>query len=228
MEKTGKHINGWIIEGVVASGKTTFIQELQQILANKYPARTKVYISEHYTERILEDQKANRSLTAQSTIDLAGNILEELEDIARWKSESKFCNHEGNAIINSTLERFLRSHYANLKIMNLWYPNPQDESKIIDIYHRLEVLGFSVVILKLPDSLISQAVASTKLYRNTAWSQYLEAIGNDEEVGSYYLNWQNKLFEFYNTLSEHIEIKILMIPIHSQDQYSELAASLIK
>jgi len=42
-----KHISGWIIEGVVASGKTTFIKELQQILANRHPARTKVYISEH-------------------------------------------------------------------------------------------------------------------------------------------------------------------------------------
>ncbi len=59
MEKTVKHINGWIIEGVLASGKTTFIKELQHILANKYPATTKVYISEHYTERILEDEKVN-------------------------------------------------------------------------------------------------------------------------------------------------------------------------
>jgi uridine kinase len=55
-----KHISGWIIEGVVASGKTTFIKELQQILANKHPARTKVYISEHYTERVLENEKAKR------------------------------------------------------------------------------------------------------------------------------------------------------------------------
>lgn len=224
-----KHISGWIIEGVVASGKTTFIKELQQILANRHPARTKVCISEHYTERVLEDEKAKRSLTAQATIDLASNIVEELEAIASWKSESKFCQNQGNAVIDSTLERFLGSHHANLKTMNLWHSNSQDESRIIDIYNRLEVLGLSVVILKLPDSLISQAVASTKLYRNTAWRQYLETIGNDEEVGYYYLNWQNKLFEFYNALSENIEIKILMIdPIHSKDQYSELAASLVK
>ena len=224
-----KNFSGWNIEGVVASGKTTFIKELQQILANRHPDRTKVCISEHYTERVLEDEKAKRSLTAQATIDLASNIVEKLESIASWKSESKFCHNEGNAVIDSTLERFLGSHYANLTTMNLWFSNFQDESRIIDIYNRLEVLGFSVVILKLPDSLISQAVASTKLYRNTAWSQYLEAIGNDEEVGSYYLNWQNQLFEFYNTLSEHIEIKILMVdPIHSKDQYSELAASLVK
>ncbi|NET56909.1 MAG: hypothetical protein F6K47_12320 [Symploca sp. SIO2E6] len=224
-----KHISGWIIEGVVASGKTTFIQELQQILANRHPARTKVCISEHYTERILEDKKAKRSLTAQATIDLASNIVDKLEIIASWKSDSKFCNNEGNAVIDSTVERFLGSHYANLKTMNLWSLNAQDESRIINIYHRLAVLGFSVVILKLPDSLISQAVASTKLYRNTAWSQYLEAIGNDEEVGAYYLNWQNQLFEFYNILSEHIEIQTLMVDsIYSKKQYSELAASLVK
>lgn len=224
-----KHISGWIVEGVVASGKTTLIQELQQILANRYPARTKVFISEHYTERVLEDEKAKGSLTAQSTIDLASKIVKELEGIAAWKSESKFCHNRGNAVIDSTLERFLGSHYANLKTMNLWHSDSEDESRIIDIYNRLSILGFSVVILKLPDSLISRAVASTKLYRNAAWCQYLETIGNDEEVGSYYLNWQNKLFEFYHTLSEDIEIKIVMVDsIHSHDRYGELAASLVK
>jgi hypothetical protein len=152
-----------------------------------------------------------------------------LEGIASWKSQSKFCHNQDNAVIDSTLERFLGSHHANLQTMNIWYPNSQDESRIIDIYNRLEILGFSVVILKLPDSLISQAVASTKLYRNTAWSQYLKTIGNDEEVGFYYLNWQNKLLDFYNTLSEHIEIKIMMVDsIHMKNQYSELAASLVK
>ena len=152
-----------------------------------------------------------------------------MECIASWKSESKFCHNEGNAVIDSTIERFLGSHYANLKTMNLWYLNSPNQSRIVDIYHRLSVLGFSVVILKLPDSLISQAVASTKLYRNTAWSQYLEAIGNDEEVGAYYLNWQNQLLEFYNALSEQIEIQILTVnSIHSKKQYSELAAALVK
>ena len=224
-----KHISGLIIEGVVASGKTTFIKELQHILDNRHPARTKVYISEHYTERVLENEKAKGSLTAQSTIDLASKIVEELESIASWKTESKFSQNQGNAVIDSTLERFLGSHYANLKTLNLWHSTSQDESRIIDIYNRLEILGFSVVILKLPDSLIGQAVASTKLNRNTAWCQYLETIGNDEEVGSYYLNWQNKLFEFYHTLSDHIEIKILMVDsIHSKDWYGELAASLVK
>ncbi len=224
-----KHISGWIIEGVVASGKTTFIKELQQILVNRHPARTKIFISEHYTERVLENEKAKRSLTAQATIELASNIVEELEGIASWKSESKFCHNQGNAVIDSTLERFLGSHYANLKTMNLWHSDSQTESRIIELYNRLEILGFSIVILKLPDSLIGQAVGSTKLYRNKAWSQYLETIGNDEEVESYYLNWQNKLFEFYHTLSEHIEIKILMVDsIHNKDRYGELAASLVK
>ncbi|NER99016.1 MAG: hypothetical protein F6J86_35205 [Symploca sp. SIO1B1] len=224
-----KPISGWIIEGVVASGKTTFLQELQQILAHRHPARTRICISEHYTERVLEDNKAKQTLTAKATIDLASNIVEQLEGIASWKSESKFRHNEGNAVIDSTIERFLGSHYANLTTMNLWSLNSQDQSRIIDIYHRLEVLGFSVVILKLPDSWISQAIASTKLYRNTAWSQYLEAIGNDEEVGDYYLNWQNQLLEFYNTLSEQIEIQIVTVDsIHSKKQYSELAASLVK
>jgi type IV secretory pathway ATPase VirB11/archaellum biosynthesis ATPase len=58
-----KPIAGWIMEGTVASGKTTLIQALQQILIAKYPPRTKIFISEHYTERVLEDQKASGNLT---------------------------------------------------------------------------------------------------------------------------------------------------------------------
>lgn len=224
-----KQINGWILEGVVASGKTTLITELQKVLATKHSSRTKVYISEHYTERVLEDEKANGILTAQATIDLASHIVEKLESIASWKSGSKFHQNQGNAMIDSILERFLGSHYANLKTLELWDSTSEDEFKIRDIYKRLEELGFSVVILKLPDFLINQAVATTKLYRNAAWSQYLEEIGNDEQVSIYYLNWQNKLFEFYNRISKFIEIKTITVDsIHHRDYYSELANSLVK
>ena len=89
-----------------------------------------------------------------------------MEYIASWKSESKFHHSHGNAMINSLVERFLGSHYANLKTIDLWFPNASNTSRIVDIYHRLELLGFLVVILKLSDSLISQAVGYTRVYRN--------------------------------------------------------------
>jgi|GEM_PF-6564331 len=50
--------------------------------------------------------------------------------------------------------------------MNLWYSNSPYEFRIIDIYNRLGELGFSVMILKLSDSLIGQAVAFIKLHKN--------------------------------------------------------------
>ena len=224
-----KHINGWIIEGVVASGKTTFIRELQYVLATKHPSRTKIYISEHYTERVLEDKKAKFSLKVRDTISLALGFVEELEGIASWKSESKFNQNQGNAIIDSTLERFLGSHYANLKALDLWHSTSDEDSEIIDIYKRLQALGFSVVILKLPDSLIAQAIVNTKRYRNANWHKYLETIGNEQQVISYYLNWQNNLFEFYNRLYNFIEVKTIVVdPINHREHYEQEAIRLVK
>ena len=224
-----KQINGWIIEGVVASGKTTFIRELQYALATKHPSRTKIYISEHYTERVLEDEKAKFSLKVRDTVSLALSFVKQLEGIASWKSESKFNQNQGNAMIDSILERFLGSHYANLKALGLWHSNSDNELEIVNIYKRLQALGFSVVILQLPDSLIAQAVVNTKRYRNANWHQYLETIGNEQQVEAYYLNWQNNLFEFYNRLSDLIKIKTIIVdPINHREHYKQEAIRLVE
>lgn len=46
---------------------------------------------------------------------------------------------------------------------------------------------------------------------------------------AYYLNWQNKLLKFYDAVSEHIKIQTFMVdPIRHRDNYSIIAASLVK
>src|SRR5262245_48331856 len=103
------YLKGLIVEGVVASGKTTLIQNIQLALAEKSPASTKVFLSEHYTERILEDKKAQRALTVGEVINHADSILAIVRQLAWLKSSSKFEMKTGNASIHVILERLVGS-----------------------------------------------------------------------------------------------------------------------
>jgi thymidylate kinase len=61
-------MRGLIVEGVTASGKSTLLRLLQRHLADEHPSRTKLFLSEHYTERILEDAKARGTLTFEQAL----------------------------------------------------------------------------------------------------------------------------------------------------------------
>jgi hypothetical protein len=222
-----KPIAGWIVEGTVASGKTTLIQALQQKLIEQHPSRTKLFISEHYTDRVLEDEKASGTLSPDAVLSHAEAIVQELENIAQWKLNSKFHKNTGNAIIDATLERFLGSHYSNLMLSDRWTINSEGESKITELYQRLAHLGFSIVILALPEEIIGKTVATTKQFRNAIWCQYLDAIGDDEQIAAYYIQRQRHLLAFYQHYSACIDIQTFWVdPIKRREGYKAIAASL--
>jgi hypothetical protein len=223
-----KPIAGWIVEGTVASGKTSLIQALQHICISQHPARTRVFISEHYTERVLEDQKASGCLMTEDALNHAEAIVQELENVAHWKLNSKFRENTGNAIIDATLERFLGSHYSNLVLSDRWAIDAAGESRIAALYQRLANLGFSIVILALSEAIIGEAVATTRQFRNAAWCEYLDAIGDDEQIAAYYVQWQRHLLAFYQRHSACIDTKIFWVdPVQRREVYGAIVASLV-
>ena len=47
-------MRGIILDGVSASGKSSILNLVQQRIVKEYPSSTKLFISEHYTQRMLE------------------------------------------------------------------------------------------------------------------------------------------------------------------------------
>jgi thymidylate kinase len=223
-QQENDYLKGLIVEGVVAAGKTTVIQEIQLGLAEMRPGCTKVFLSEHYTERVLEDKKAQKTLTAGEVIKHSDSILALAKRLALLKSSSKFKTKTGNASIYMVLERFLGSHFANLSTLGIWNTNSSENQHIRDIYSALAELGFSVLILTIVEDQIAEAIDRTRTYRNSDWLSYLDSIGDSVEVGCYYKNWQHLMLTFYRSLESVCPIhRVEVVPSKDSSLYRQLA-----
>jgi thymidylate kinase len=201
-------LRGLIIEGVTAVGKTAVLGLLQARLAVEWPACTKVLLSEHYTERVLEDRKASRTLTFQDALRHSGEIVSLLEQLNSWKARGKFLDKSGNAEILVLVERFFGSHVANLRLSlgeNLPASTLQDA---VSLYKKIAALGLRVVILTIEPALIPAAVADTLDRRNDAWRAYVSTLGDIDAVAAHYQDWQSSLLAFYARLEDRVPIEV--------------------
>ncbi len=57
----------FIIEGVSAAGKSCLLNALQKLFVVHYPKATKLFISEHFTQRSLEHLRDGKTLSFGSS-----------------------------------------------------------------------------------------------------------------------------------------------------------------
>jgi thymidylate kinase len=198
-------MRGIIVEGVTASGKSTILRSLQQRLAIERPTTTKLILSEHYTERVLEDARASHTLTHNKTLQHITELVSTIEQINSWKVNGKFADISGNSEIIVLVERFYGAHVANLESLGVSVPQTILQS-LATLYDRLASIGMSIAILTVQPELLPAAVADTRGNRNQEWSNYLDSIGDREAINAHFLNWQERLVSFYATLGSHAKI----------------------
>lgn len=221
-------MRGIILEGVTASGKTTLLKYLQRRLVGIRPGSTKVVISEHYTERVLEDIKANGELLHSHAFAHLDGVLEQLEQMQSWKETSKFAENRENAEIFVFLERFLGSHVANLEITCGRVPDEAFFKTARELYQRAGILGFTIAILRLPPERLAASLNDTYARRNDKWRTYLDTIGNKASLIDYHTRWQASLLQFYNEMEGTCPIEIIESPVSSdKTEYETLAQRLL-
>lgn len=110
-------MKGRIIDGVAGSGKTTILNNVHSRLNKVVPNATKLFISEHYTERILEHYKEGRELNGEQIKDHIAKIIQTLDIYQSMLNESKFKKDPGGAEVYVTLERFILTHFSSMQFL---------------------------------------------------------------------------------------------------------------
>lgn len=155
--------SGLILEGVVASGKTTLYRHLLDHPA--FVAReAKLALPEAYTERAIEhlpirDLEASLLLLSQVT-DVIGGL-------GRTWSESKFGRGDHDDLaLTFLLERFHLTHAVMFNEGRFAAYRSVDEV--------LRFLGTRLIVCVVDEAVLPERIASTRHHRNQLWNDYLD------------------------------------------------------
>ncbi|MFC1790226.1 hypothetical protein ACFLZP_01940 [Patescibacteria group bacterium] len=209
-------MKGIIIDGVVASGKSSIIKYIQQELVKLYPQRSKFFLSEHYTERILESLRENGQLDGKKTKEHIRDILETLQKYNQMLLNSKFNENRGNAELIVVIERFILTHLTSLKDRRGYSLKEAQE-------HLLTVKKFNIrqIVLVIPEDRLKERLMSTIHYRNNNWKKYLYSNGNEEQIIEKFRQWQNKLVNYANRFRNYIDTTIIEMNHNNYKQHAK-------
>ena len=183
----------FIIEGVSGAGKSCLLNALQKLFVTHYPKATKLFISEHFTQRSLEHLRDGKSLASSAIEESLDATLSVLEGFDQRLNQSKFAHNP--MLLQGSIERFhltyLTEGWIDLKLGK-------------KIATRLSKLECQQVILKIPPSLIEERIFSTVKYRNVEWEKYLSSLGSKKEVTTYFSKWQERLHAYAQVMEKFI------------------------
>lgn len=170
-----------IIEGVIATGKTALIRAIEQsALWRERP--TKVVLSEHYTERVLE-------LTSPNIPDRQALLTEHLcliRQLHRRWANSRFRDSRAVEPL-VVIERFHLTHAAQVG----------NFAPFRDIDEALCELGGMLVLLHHPPELLLKSIMATIPARPPMFAKWLGSLGNEQEIEAYFSRLQDSCLAFY-------------------------------
>lgn len=183
----------FIIEGVSAAGKSCLLNALQKLFVVHYPKATKLFISEHFTQRSLEHLRDGKTLSFSSIKKNLNTILSLLEGFDQRLKQSKFAHNP--MLLQGSIERFHLTYLADGWIdLNLGKKTAA----------RLSKIQCQQVVLKIPPSLMEERIFSTIKYRNIEWQKYLVSLGSKKEVMAHFIKWQERLHTYAQIIEEII------------------------
>jgi hypothetical protein len=209
-------VRGLIIEGVTASGKTTLMKALQRVLLERRPAATKLVLSEHYTDRLLEEPRRRGEMALGDALGLLEDAILGVRALAKLEAGGKFAGRGGDAGVYVLIERFVGSHVAYLARHGV-APSAAEHARIAALYEELAAIGVRTVVLRVPDAVLPGAVLATRTHRSPAWRGFLASHGDDDAIIASFTAWQGALLAFYASLPGRVEIVDVARPGHPGD-----------
>ena len=220
-------MRGIILEGVSGSGKSRLCTALQVELARVAPSTSKVFVSEHVTERALEGQRRDGELCEVDVIAHLANVLETLRPMNDAISASGLADRGARVRPLAVIERFLLGHMAHMQMINpqSWINPAGWESDLERLRTTMQACGLTTVVLHVDDAVIPDRIADSMARRNHRWSSYLDGIGGAGEVADYFASWQKRMLESAASVLPTARI-VDVSAVVSEQSYADLAQSL--
>lgn len=207
-------MKGIIIDGVAAAGKSATLQRLQTRIIREKEGSTKLFVSEHYTQRVLEDKMYSGQLDAVTLAKHIDSLILGLGEYQEMLAKSKFSLKPSRAEVYVTIERFLLTYFATL-------PAILERYTLAKARHQFEQLasyGIAHYLIVLSQKKIQENVAKTLTHRNAHWAAHIEMKGGLQKATQEYIAWQEKLLDFAKLFEHCIRIEIIELEDKSYEE----------
>lgn len=220
---------GVVLEGVTGSGKTRLVGHLQRLLAAGAPSNTKVFLGEHYTERMLEHLQEAGTLAPKAVFAHLHEMLGILEPLRAAKQRSKFRERAGNTTVLVIVERFALGRIAGMQLRDpaAWALTPALVDSIDALYRRADGFGLRRIVMRVAPEAIRERVLSTRRHRNAAWSEHLAGQGDDEAIVARYTREQRLLLQMSEALSVVQPVYVDVAGVWDDAEYARTAEALV-
>jgi adenylate kinase family enzyme len=204
------NLSGLIIEGICGSGKTTLLRRILQsprFLQKEY--LSSIVLSEHHTQRVMEEKEHAGTLTPADHLDLLDQHVSYLEQVKARLDQMPWCDNSGiNMRLPFLIERFHFTHVFHYPYLN-W-------EHVAGIDRRMAALGGKLVVLTLDGSTLEERII---LGRSPGWRDYIRRFGDtNQKVVDHYARQQDYLRE----LAEKTSMEKLILNTTCQDEDQSL------
>lgn len=200
-------MRGIVLEGVSASGKSTILNLIQKRLLEEYPMSTKLFISEHYTQRMLEHELETQRFNSRHVMLHAERIIHNLAMYQAMLGRSKFAHRPSNADAFVTVERFLLTFLAT-------QPDKLKDYSRADIkrhFTKLDEMNIRQYLLVISKVRLKEHVNRTLIHRNEQWANYVDEKGGVDGIVSESMEWQDNLLKLADEYKDSIKTKVIPI-----------------
>lgn len=201
-------MKGIILEGVSASGKSTVLKLLQKKILDEKPNSTKLFISEHYTQRMLEHKLEAGELDFKTVQNHVDKVINNIKTYQKMLDESKFASNPSGAEAFITLERFLLTFIAT-------HHNTLDNIYSTKVAHKqfqnLKSMSITQYVLVLSKDRLKENLERTLTHRNEFWASYVESKGGVDGMAQTSFEWQERILSLTKELQNSIVTKVLEV-----------------
>lgn len=208
-------MKGIILEGVSAIGKSTILKGLQEKINDAHPNSTKFYISEHYTQRMLEHILERDELEAEHVRQHLNLIIKNLSLYQRMLDDSKFAERPSGAQAYVTIERFLFTYLMmDDDAMKTRYSKRVANRQ----FKAMQDLHLNQYLLVASRSKIRANIEDTLSRRNDAWAAYVETKGGVDAIADTSFNWQGKMVALAEKYQKYLPTIIIQVDDKSYEE----------
>jgi hypothetical protein len=193
------NISGLVLEGICGSGKTTLLRQI--LLSPRFLLKaylSSIVLSEHHTQRVLEEKEHAGTLVPADHIALLNQHASYLEQVKGRLDQMPWCDNSGiHMRLPYLVERFHFTHVFHYPYLT-W-------SHVVGIDRRMAALNGKLVVLVMDDSALEERII---LSRGPGWRDYVSRFGEtNQEVVNHYARQQDCL----RVLAENTVMKKLIL-----------------